>query len=200
MAGKYKNDNKWSDIASWGSDLGLSTWNDEIVCMSTIHPKLFMGSRLSAQSVIDKKDLIDQNNHRYKGNKFNLVCVASESTCKYCEISDKFQNYDIRDTNHEDDLFIDTAIKTADYIRKCLKRGKLTLVHCHSGRNRSALAVLVYCAKYTDLNYENSLYQIRLLNSSRFSMQSTLQNTTFTSAVRRNWDKIKKSKKTSRFF
>jgi len=197
MVGKYKNDDKWNDIASWGASMGLSTWGEEIVCMKSIHPKLFMGSRLSAQSVIDKKDLVDQDKLIYKGRNFHLVCVASESTCKYCEISDKYKKYDIRDTNHEDDLFIKTAVKTADYIKRCLSRGRLTLVHCHSGRNRSALAILVYCAKYTDLTYENALHQIRLMNSSRFPMQSTLQNTTFTTAVRRNWDTIRSSKKKS---
>ncbi len=192
---KYKNDKKWEDMASWGGELGLTSWGKEIVSMHTIHKKLFMGSRLSAQEVIDKGNLYDQLKNKYKGSQFNLVCVASESTCSYCEISTKFSKYDIKDQNHEDDAFLKTAIKTADHINNMLRRGRKVLVHCHSGRNRSALAVLVYCGKYTNLTYENALFEVRKLNSSRFPMQSTLQNTTFTSTVRKNWDDLKKSKK-----
>ena len=196
---KYRNDKKWEELASWGSDLGLSTWGKEIVCMNTIHPLLFMGSRLSAQEVIDKGNLFDQNKYTYKGSKFHVICVASDSTCQYCESSNRFQQYDIRDVDHEDELFLQTAIKTADTIHSKLSAGKYVLVHCHSGRNRSALAILVYCARYTDLSYEDALYQIRLLNSSRFSMQQTLQNNSFTSAVRRNWAEIKSTKR-KRYF
>lgn len=191
---KFQNDGKWQEIASWGSDLGLKTWGKDVVCMSSIDPNLFMGSRLSAQEVIDKGKLIDQNMHTYNARNFHLVCVASASTCEYCVLSDKYQNYDIRDINHEDDLFLKTASKTADCIRRKLRWGKKVLVHCHSGRNRSALAVLVYCAKYTNKTYEDSLYQIRLMNVSRFPMQSTLQNSSFTSAVRRNWDDLRNNK------
>lgn len=197
---KYKNDSKWAEMASWGKDVGLSTWGAEVVSMTSIHTNLFMGSRLSAQQVIDKGHLVDQNRKRYDAAKFHLVCVASDSTCKYCEISNKYKKYDMKDKNHEDDEFLDTAIRTADHIHSQLRWGRKVMVHCHSGRNRSALAVLVYCARYTNYTYANALYQIRLLNQSRFPMQSTLQNNSFTSAVRRNWDDIKTKKVSMRFF
>lgn len=191
---KYKNDTKWADMAAWGKDIGLSTWGAEVVCMKSINTNLFMGSRLSAQSVIDKGKLVDQDKKRYDAKHFHLVCVASDSTCQYCEISNKYKNYDMKDKHHENDLFLETAIKTADHIHNQLKWGRKVMVHCHSGRNRAALAVIVYCARYTDYTYNDALYQIRLLNSSRFPMQSTLQNNSFTSTVREKWDTIKKQK------
>ncbi len=190
----FHNDEKWEEMANWGKDLGLATWGKDVVRMSSIHTRLFMGSRLSAQEVIDNGTLKDQDNKHYRASRFHLVCVASDSTCKYCTMSSKYKKYDIKDTNHEDTQFIKTAIKTAKCINNILKWGGYVLVHCHSGRNRSALAVLVYCAKYTNLTYENALYQIRILNSSRFPMQSTLQNTSFTSAVRNNWQNIRDNK------
>lgn len=181
-------------MASFGKDLGLSTWGAGIVHMHSIHPRLFLGSRLSAQAIIDNGQLYDQNKKYYKANAFYSVCVAAGSTCNYCEISSKYKRYDITDSNHEDDAFLETVMMTADHIHSKLRRGKKVIVHCHSGRNRAALAVLVYCARHKDpkvWTYEKSLYEIRLLNSSRFSMQSTLQNNSFTSAVRRNWDTLR---------
>tara|TARA_B110000008_G_scaffold87904_1_gene89940 strand:- start:4941 stop:5540 length:600 start_codon:yes stop_codon:yes gene_type:complete len=192
VSGKYKNDKKWEDLASWGKDLGVTSWSKDIVCMDTIHPKLFMGSRLSAQAILDKNKLSDQYKYSYKGSCFHTLCIASDSTCKYCEVSSKFKKYDLQDVDHQDEVFLSTAINTAKKVRKLLRRGRKVLVHCHTGRNRSALVILVYCARYTNMTYEQSLHEIRRLNSSRFPMQSTLQNGSFTSAVRRNWEKLRK--------
>lgn len=191
---KYQNDKHWQELATWGKDLGLSTWGKEIVNMSPIHSKLFMGSRLSAQEVIDKGILRDQHNRFYTAKHFHCICVASENTCAYCSISPNHSSFDIKDRAHEDDAFLQKAVECAKKIRKKLKWGKYTLVHCHSGRNRSALVILIYCAMYTTLTYEEALYTIRKINSFRFSMQSTLQNTSFTSHVRLQWDNLKKHK------
>lgn len=188
---KYKNDPKWRNIASWGSELGLNTWGTEIVKMDTIHANLYMGSRLSAQEVIDHGKLYDQYDNMYNARKFALVCIASKSTCEYCELSSKYSKFDVQDKDYEDDHFLKTVVKTADHIHKKLKWKKSVLVHCHTGRNRSALAILVYCAKYTEMTFEDALYQIRRLNSKRFPMQSTLQNTTFTTFVRNKWNDLK---------
>jgi protein-tyrosine phosphatase len=190
----YKNDKRWAKMAAWGKDLGVNSWNKDIVNMDTIHPRLFMGSRLSAQEVIDKGKLMDQNGKYYNANKFYCVCVASPATCEYCKISAKYSTYDVQDINHEDDDFLNTVIKTAHCIRTSLAKGRYVLVHCHTGRNRSALAILVYCAMYTDKTYENSLHEIRQSNSSRFSTQKTLQNSTFTSYVRKNWEDLRSKK------
>ena len=189
---KFEGDKKWARIAAAGRETGSSHWGKQIVKLDIIHPRLFMGSRLSAQEVIDKGRLKDQNENIYDAKQFHLVCVASESTCEYCSISDRYKNYEMQDREFQDDGFLETAVKTADHIHKKLSKGKHVIVHCHAGRNRSALAVLVYCARHTNMSYEEALHQIRLLNSSRFPMQSTLQNNQFTSSVRNNWDKIRK--------
>jgi predicted protein tyrosine phosphatase len=188
---KYEGDTQWRTLASSGKALGMKTWGEEIVSMHPVHPNLFMGSRLSAQAVIDKRHLKDMKGQLYPSHKFNIICVASEKTCMYCEMSSKFHGYDIQDRMNQQDDFLGTAIKTAKHIHNMLTAGKLVLVHCHMGRNRSALAVLVYAGLYTDMTYENALYRIRLCNSSRFSMQSTLQNTQFTSTIRTNWKQLR---------
>jgi hypothetical protein len=189
---KYKNDKKWENLANWGKGLGLKTWSDSIACMDSIHPKLYMGSRLSAQKVIDKQTLIDQHRNRIKGSRFNLVCVASQNTCAYCELSRHYKSYDIQDRSNQNDNFLHVAKKTARHIHGKLKYGSMVLVHCHSGRNRSALAILVYCGMYTNMSYEDALHKIRHDNISRFSTQSTLQNDQFTSTVRNNWQNLKR--------
>lgn len=188
---KYKNDKKWQDLASWGKEYGTSSWGKEIVQMHTIHTKLFMGSRLSAQVVIDKGKLYDQFQRIYPARKFHVVCIASENTCQYCEMSSNFKGYDMQDRHYETDVFIMTALKTADHIHKKLRRGKYVLVHCHSGRNRSALAVLVYALKYTNLTYEEAVHEIKQINSFRFPTQKTLQNDKFLSAVHMYCSEIK---------
>lgn len=187
----YENDKSWQALASWGKDIGVNSWDKNIVVMSNIHPKLFMGSRLSAQEVIDKGNLIDQNGTNYKASKFFVVCVASDRTCQYCEISSNFKGYDIHDRKNQQDDFLNTGIQTAKHIHRMLKKGNYVLVHCHSGRNRSALAILIYAAIYTNMSYENALHVIKKQNISRFPMQSTLQNTQFTQSVKQNWDKLK---------
>ena len=190
MISKYQNDKKWAEIVQWSSELGINSWGKEIVHMHTINKNLYMGSRLSAQEVIDKGNLIDQNKVIYDAKTFYLMCIASKKTCEYCEISSKYTSYNIKDDGTMDDESKKIIEKVADSIHKKLRRSKL-LVHCHSGRNRSALAILAYCARYTDYTYENALYQIRYLNSHRFPMQSTLQNSSFTSFMRSNWDSFK---------
>ena len=191
MAHKYKNDTQWRDIAAWGAELGLSSWGPEIVKMDSIHPNLYMGSRLSAQEVIDGGNLHDQHDAVHKAKKFALVCIASNSTCQYCEISSEYARFDMQDKDHKNDHFLKEAVKTADHIHRKLRWKKNVLVHCHAGRNRSALAILVYCARHTDMTYETALHQIKLLNSHRFPMQSTLQNNAFTSFVRLKWKELK---------
>lgn len=189
---KYSNDKKWQELASWGKDLGLNSWGEEIVAMKSIHPRLFMGSRLSAQVVIDKGKLHDQDGNIYPTRGFHVVCVASAKTCEYCELSTNFKKYDIQDRNNQSDDFVEIAMETARHMHKKLKKHNHVLVHCHSGRNRSALAVLVYAAMYTQLSYEDALYKIRRDNSSRFSMQSTLQNNAFTAAINTQWLDLRK--------
>lgn len=191
LGDRYKGDKHWKTLASCGKDLSLKAWGDEIVCMHLVHPNLFMGSRLSAQVVIDKGHLKDLDGKIYLSHNFHTICVASEKTCEYCEMSKKFHGYDIQDRMNQKDDFLGTAIRTANQIHKLLKNGKLVLVHCHSGRNRSALAILVYAGIYTDMPYANALYNIRACNSKRFSMQSTLQNTQFTSTISLNWDNLR---------
>ena len=186
----YKNDHSWEEKAKWGKELGVNTWGKEIVCMDTIHKHLFMGSRFSAQQVIDNRTLTDQYGNIYSTKKFYTVCVASERTCEYCVMSSRFSRYNIHDRANQTDDFIAIAKQTAKQIRKKLRAGHHVLVHCHSGRNRSALAILVYCASYTYMTYENALLQIRRHNSSRFSSQSTLQNGQFTTSVREQWNQL----------
>lgn len=191
---KYQNDKSWEELAVWGKDLGINTWNKNIVSMESIHPKLFMGSRLSAQEVIDGKKLTDQNGKIYIASKFHVVCVASKKTCQYCELSNKYKGYDIQDRHEQSDEFLKTGIQTAKFIHKNLGAGKYVMVHCHSGRNRSALALLLYAALYTDMSYEVALHKIRMHNSSRFSMQKTLQNNQFTQTVKENWENLRINK------
>lgn len=188
---KYINDQRWKELATWGKHVGVSSWGEEIVCMDSIHPKLFMGSRLSAQVIIDKKNLMDPTGNIYKADRFCVVCVASEKTCQYCEMSKKFKRYDIQDRHNQSDNFLEIAIQTAHHIRNKLRAGKHVLVHCHSGRNRSALAILVYAGMYTNMTYENALHSIKLNNSSRFPIQSTLQNNQFTSVISSKWNELK---------
>ena len=97
----------------------------------------------------------------------------------------------MQDKDHKNDHFLKEAVKTADHIHRKLRWKKNVLVHCHDGRNRSALAILVYCARHTDMTYETALHQIKLLNSHRFPMQSTLQNNALTSFVRLKWKELK---------
>jgi protein-tyrosine phosphatase len=152
-----------------------------------------MGSRLSAQEVIDKGNLYDQNKQQYSGKDFHIICVASPETCEYCSMSDKFNSYRIHDKADvvADDIK-DMIERVVCKMHKKLKKNKV-MVHCHSGRNRSALAILAYCAKYTNYTYGEALFQIRSLNSHRFPMQSTLQNNEFTSFMRRHWDEFREN-------
>jgi len=190
MTSKYENDKTWENITKWSAELGIKSWSSSVVCMYTIHPRLFMGSRLSAQTIIDKGVFKDQDGVAHEAKAFRSVCVASERTCAYCESSSKYQHFEVHDRQHTDEDFLETVITCCKKMHKMLRRGNLVLVHCHSGRNRSALAVLVYCAMYTDMSYEDALFQVRKLNSTRFSMQSTLQNSSFTSFVRANWQQL----------
>ena len=188
----FENDPKWERIAStWSQELGMSSWGKEIVHMNTIHCNLFMGSRLSAQEIIDKGNLYDQNKQQYSGKDFHIICVASPETCEYCTMSDKFNSYRIHDRADvvADDIK-DMIERIVCKMHKKLKKNKV-MVHCHSGRNRSALAILAYCAKYTKYTYGDALFQIRSLNSHRFPMQSTLQNNEFTSFMRTHWDEFR---------
>lgn len=187
----FQNDKKWERIASSGSSTGTTSWTKDIVRMKTIHPKLFMGSRLSAQEVIDKGQLKDQDNNFYDAKRFHTLCVASNSTCEYCVVSSQYQGFDMYDRANQDTSFLSTALESAKHLKKKLDRGKNVIVHCHSGRNRSALVVMVFTAQNTSLSYEEALYQVRYLNSHRFPMQSTLQNNQFTSHLRENWTKIR---------
>lgn len=187
---KYKKDIRWLDIASWGKELGVSNWGKDIANMKSIHPNLFMGSRLSAQEVIDKGSFVDQNKKIYKAGKFYCICVASDYTCEYCEMSKSYKSFDMNDRHDMEENWLDVAKKTAKKINSLLLSGKYVLVHCHSGRNRSALAILVYCAMYTNLSYSDAIHEIKSQNSHRFAVQSTLQNTTFTTKVREEWDNL----------
>lgn len=187
----HANDNRWSEIAQWSSELGISTWGGEIVSMPQIHPFLFMGSRLSAQRIIDGQELKDTQGKVYAGQQFDTVCIASDSTCEYCNISERYKRFLLRDQEFRDASFLKHAVAAAAAMHAKLMKGKHILVHCHSGRNRCALAILMYCCKYTNFSYEHALYLIRLQNSKRFSMQSTLQNSSFTRYARLNWDKIR---------
>lgn len=193
MGKMYKNDRKWETMASWADELGVKSWGAEIVQISNIHPYLFMGSRLSAQAVIDRGKLIDQHDKKYDAGKFNVICVASDEVCAYCNTSSKYSSFEIHDRDAETN-FLAAAIAAADIIHKHTKQKKHVLVHCHAGRNRAALAILVYCAKYTMLSYTDALFHIRKSNSSRFPMQQTLQNNSFTSTVRMEWDNIRNHK------
>lgn len=188
----FENDLKWQQIAStWSQELGMTSWNKDIVHMNKIHTNLFMGSRLSAQEIIDKGDLYDQNKQKYSGKEFHVICVASPETCEYCLMSNKFNSYKIHDqVDVVADDIKDMIQNVVSKMHNKLKKYKV-LVHCHSGRNRSALAILAYCAKYTNYTYGEALFIIRNLNSHRFPMHKTLQNSEFTTFMRTHWDEFR---------
>ena len=188
----YQNDTKWEELAKWSEEMGIQSWNKNVVCMSTIHPCLLMGSRLSVQKLIDGATLCDQYGQVYADSKrLHMLCVASSKTCQYCIASKRFNYFYVQDRDHNDDLFLDTVQKAARLLRKLLLMKRIVLVHCHSGRNRSALLILVYCAMYTDYTYAQALFKIRKYNSSRFRMQSTLSNSSFIASVRQKWDEMR---------
>lgn len=191
---QYRNDKKWENIAKWSEELGVQPWGKSVVSMPTIHFGLLMGSRLSAQKIIDGQTVSDQYGNEYKNSKnLRVICVASEKTCEFCNADKRFVTFGIRDKNHESNDFLDEVQKAAEQLNKFLTAGLRVLVHCHSGRNRSALIILIYCAMYTKLSYTESLHKIRVYNKSRFPMQSTLKNSSFTSHVRLNWDTIQET-------
>ena len=101
--------------------------------------------------------------------------------------------YCVRDIEQDDDAYLGVVETAAREVYAMLKKGKIVLVHCHSGRNRSALVILVFCAFYTNLTFEDAVYRIRKYNSSRFSMQSTLKNTSFIAHVRAKWAELRES-------
>ena len=190
---QYRHDSRWAQIAKWSEELGVKSWNKNVVCMSAIHPQLLMGSRLSAQCIIDGNDLCDQFGRVYTdSSKLRMICVASNDTCAYCGHSKRFSFFCVRDKEHDTSAYLEVVVAAAKLMHKFLSRNKIVLVHCHSGRNRSALVILVYCAMYTNLTYEEALFSIRKHNSSRFETQNTLKNSSFTSHVRMQWNELKK--------
>lgn len=190
---KYTNDKSWERLASEGRHIGLSVWNMNVARLVPLHSRLFMGSRLSAQQVIDGAHFKDQFGVTYEAKMFDIVCVASGRTCDFCEISEQYKQFHMFDrhgASSED--FINTSIQSARYIQTRLAKGRHVLVHCHSGRNRSALSILVYAAIYTTLSFEESVNLIRASNASRFPHRSTLQNRQFLIAVKENWEWLRK--------
>lgn len=188
---QFKNDKYWEDRAKWGKEMNMKTWNKNVSKMDAIAENLYMGSRLSAQQVIDKGNFSDQYGNIYDAKQFHTICVASGDTCDYCQTSSKYNNYHIYDRHNQSDDFLGTALVCARKMHKYLRRKKNVLVHCHSGRNRSALVILVYAALYTDLTFEESICKIRQCNSHRFEKSATLQNNQFTQLIKERWHTLR---------
>ena len=189
----FKGDPKWQELSQWGRELGVSTWTSKIVSMPTFHANLFMGSRLSVQNLIDGKEVVDQYNKVYNMHNMQFSCVASQKTCHYCDFTSKGTAFNMRDRNEQDSDFLNVAVQAAENLHRALSKGNV-LVHCHSGRNRSALIVLVYAAMYTNFDYNTSLSMIKNYNASRFPRASTLINSSFTRIVEVNWDDIRSNR------
>lgn len=188
----FKNDKKWEQLASWSDELGVPSWSSSVVCMRDIHPNLLMGSRYSAQKLMDGDVIKDQDGTEYKNSRtMRILCTASKKTCEYCNYGLRYHLFVIRDASHDNNQFLRVAVRAAAMLQKLLSKNNKVLVHCHSGRNRSALVILVYCALYTNWTYAQSLHKVRTYNTSRFSMQNTLANATFTREVRMNWEAIR---------
>lgn len=189
----YRHDKKWGQLAKWSNELGIPSWSSSVVRMASIHPNLLMGSRLSAQSIIDGCAIKDQDETEHRDNKhFHILCVARSKTCSFCDHSSRFHSVVIRDRDiGSNPEMMDNAKVAADLLHTLLSKKKIVLVHCHSGRNRSALVILVYCARYTSLTFDASLFRIKRYNGRRFSEKHTLSNTSFVRCVRRNWDELR---------
>ena len=189
----YANDKKWEQLAKQSEELGIESWNADVVCLKTIHPHLIMGSRWSAQNVLDGKSVLDQYNTEYRDSKtLKTLCIANKETCAYCTSSKRYAFHFLEDRHFGSDTkYLSHVCQAAKHLHSELLTGNTVLVHCHSGRNRSALVILVYCCMFTNLSYEDALFMIRKYNSRRFSMQSTLKNSSFTSHVRINWNSIR---------
>ena len=189
----YRNDKKWAQLAKWSHEMGIPSWSARVVRMSSIHPGILMGSRLSAQSIIDGESLSDQDGTEHRdGKRFHILCVARMQTCGFCQHSNRFHSVIIRDRDASTNIeFLKNAQVAASLLFRLLQGGNTVLVHCHSGRNRSALVILVYCAMYTSLSFDASLYRIKNYNSRRFSRKDTLSNRSFVTKVKENWEDLR---------
>lgn len=192
---EFKGDPKWRELSKWGKELGVSSWTAAVVTMPAIHPYILMGSRLSVQNIIDGQGVQDQF-----GNVFTLqknlffLCAASGRTCDYCDATNKGTAFHLRDRDERDSVFLNGAIQAAQHLHAELRKKHYVLVHCHSGRNRSALVILVFCALYTNLSFNEAVRIIKDYNSSRFPRSSTLKNSSFSKIVQVNWDTIRSNK------
>ena len=192
---RFQHDKKWEKIAHWSHELGIPSWSTGVACMKTIHPRILMGSRLSVQRIMDGGTVTDQFAQKYSnGPSLVTLCAASESTCEYCSSSRRFHTFVMHDRSDSDGDFMLVAQQAARAMHGFLQQNKTVLVHCHSGRNRSALVVLVYCAMFTPCNYSNALLRVRTHNSKRFPPQQTLSNVAFRTELQRVWDELKRGK------
>lgn len=187
----FKGDRKWRSLSQWGKELGVLSWTSSVVSMPSIHPNILMGSRLSVQELIDGNEVTDQFRTDYRMSDLVFLCAASSKTCEYCEYTDRARAFHLRDRHEHDSAFLELAVRAAQRLRTMLSKRERVLVHCHSGRNRSALVILIYAAMYTDLEYEQAVSYIKDYNASRFPRASTLKNTSFTRMVSANWGSMR---------
>ena len=190
----YQNDPKWRELSNWGKELGVSSWRSDVVVMDAIHPNILMGSRLSVQELIDGNTIKDQHGGVYDFRRMHFLCAASARTCEYCSVTSQGTAFHLRDRNENDSKFLHDTIQAARHLRNSIKKKHFVLVHCHSGRNRSALVILVYCAMFTGLSYDDSVRLIKDNNATRFPRSSTLKNSSFTRIVKVNWEDLRRCK------
>ena len=186
----FRDDPKWRELSQWGKELGVSSWTSKVVLMPSIHRNLLMGSRLSVQNLIDGEEVVDQFKSSYNIHNIQFLCAASEKTCRYCDFTNKGVAFNLRDRDEQDSAFLANGIEAAFQLHRMLARSHV-LVHCHSGRNRSALVILLYAALFTHLEYDEAVSTIKNYNASRFPRESTLKNSSFTRIVKINWKDIR---------
>lgn len=113
--------------------------------------------------------------HLYIGNSTTAECL---SELKYEKIDcivnaadelknyfpSQFKYYKLRWSDNIKFKAIDDFDKVASYINEQILLGHNVLVHCQTGRSRSATAICAYLIKYHDMNVETS---IKLLKDAR---------------------------------
>ena len=69
-------------------------------------------------------------------------------------------------------------------LKAALDSGRMTLLHCHQGINRSVAAALAYVLKHTTLDYDKCLRGIRAANAACRSLPA-LSNVVFQAHLER---------------
>ena len=162
-------------------------WNSSIAHHARIHPRLFVGSRLSVARLRQGLPVVDQHGAAHRRDAFFLVCVAGDSVCRYAQCDPRAQAFHMRDRVYDEcgDV-LRRAEPAAELVWERLRRSNV-LVHCHAGQNRAALVVAVMAARHGLASSFDDLASIMREDNAKRGIDRSLVNFTMHSCLRPYW-------------